>query len=691
MRVQGVLSLTEAHVDHLFGKLGTHSKCAGATLWLRDAFFADYRGRKVTILAPSRRVAACAIRTLLFQLSSKHGTDTALTTFSTWKYTDRKGKEHGPYPFHKMIHWSEQNAFHDESFPVQHSTLRCWIPLWCLPLLGDLVKNYNSNNTSNGCEPFNQPEEVAMEDWEMTVHQLNEERSKGFLHDTITTHPNKQGGAGGGGGGIGTATKQSDGISTTPAPLSDFPELQVYNTTDGEIDSSSAAPMDYELSHEIQFDVAPDGVRAFVVVDTNILLSHMSFTERIFGKLASSGPRVEVLLLVPWIVLNELDRLKDAGGGGGRGGRSDAARLALRRIRALTSDRDSFVHAQSAAEHEIAVAAGDLPNKATVQHRELRNDDLILQTCLHWHRGVVASLRSAGHRAAVFLLSNDKGLCTRAEANGVKCFAAMEFPGTVESLANQVPAVEPVSMEEAAAAAAVEKKVAEMVMKEHELEPKQAPNRHIVAPAALKAELPGPSSLPPPASQVPSPVKEEIQKHEPLHPTDPLHRLESIIERCLAPAIKYYRQQDLGDLWIEMLEERSRPPWRAGMVLDVLCSHSTTFWEYLTRKELEQARELERYLKREHQYYKHGHGHGHYRDGSSSSRLMKSLVTDDGMTAEIILQNILSKLLKGLEKPRQNGSDPPNPAEVPDFVSLGDAKGALQEGLGEIDQWLEEI
>jgi len=585
-----------------------------------------------------------------------------------------------------MLHWAEENAFHDDSLPVQHSILQCWIPLWSLPLLGELANN------RNGFEALNHSEEVEMEDWEMAVHQLNEERSRGVLHDTIIKKPNTQGICEGavGVGGVGRTTQQSAGNTVTTTPLSDFPELQVYSTIDGEIDSSSAAPMDYELSHAIHFDVAPDSVRAFVVIDTNILLSHMSFTERIFEKLASSGPRVEMLLLVPWIVLNELDRLKDVGGGGGRGGRSDAARLALRRIRALTSDRDSFVHAQSAAEHEKVVAAGDLPNKATVQHRELRNDDLILQTCLHWHRGVVASLRSAGHRAAVFLLSNDKGLCTRAEANGVKCFAAMEFPGTVEALTLQVPAVEPVSMEEAAATAAiaaeVEKKVSAMAIEKHELETKQAlPNQPaLVTPAPRKAELPAPSSLPlPPVSQ-PSPVKEGKKKEnqEDIHHIDPLHRLESIIERCLAPAIKYYRQQDLGDLWIEMLEERSRPPWRAVMVLDVLCTHSTTFWEYLTRKDLEQARALERYLKSEHHHKKHRYGHK--QDGSE---VMNSLVTSDGRLADDILQNLLSKLLKGLDTPRQDGGDPPDPAEVPDFISLGDARGALREGLDEIDQF----
>lgn len=52
----------------LFGKLGTHSRLAGALLQLKDPFFSNRHGRKVVVEAPSRQVAASAITTLLFQL-----------------------------------------------------------------------------------------------------------------------------------------------------------------------------------------------------------------------------------------------------------------------------------------------------------------------------------------------------------------------------------------------------------------------------------------------------------------------------------------------------------------------------------------------------------------------------------------------------------------------------------------------
>lgn len=86
------------------------------------------------------------------------------------------------------------------------------------------------------------------------------------------------------------------------------------------------------------------------MVDTNILLSHLTFTERTFERLAGGAPALEVQLLVPWVVLNELDRLKD----GGRAAQAEAARRALRRLRALTTERDGYCRGQSAAEHEKA-------------------------------------------------------------------------------------------------------------------------------------------------------------------------------------------------------------------------------------------------------------------------------------------------------------------------------------------------
>jgi hypothetical protein len=89
MTDQGTISISAEQADFLFGKLGTHSRCAGATLWLRDQFFADRFGRKVAVTAESRRTASGAVRAVLFQLSHDAGRKTGLQD-SKWCYLDRK-------------------------------------------------------------------------------------------------------------------------------------------------------------------------------------------------------------------------------------------------------------------------------------------------------------------------------------------------------------------------------------------------------------------------------------------------------------------------------------------------------------------------------------------------------------------------------------------------------------------------
>ena len=64
---------------------------------------------------------------------------------------------------------------------------------------------------------------------------------------------------------------------------------------------------------------------------------------------------MEVLLLVPWVVLSELDALK----GSTRKQQAESARHALHRLRALTAERDTYIKAQPAAEHaRVSAAAG---------------------------------------------------------------------------------------------------------------------------------------------------------------------------------------------------------------------------------------------------------------------------------------------------------------------------------------------
>ena len=64
----------------------------------------------------------------------------------------------------------------------------------------------------------------------------------------------------------------------------------------------------------------PGAVRLFVTLDTSVLLSHWSYVQQLLRNLDQEGvaagvkegdPGVQVLLVVPWAVLVELDKLKE--------------------------------------------------------------------------------------------------------------------------------------------------------------------------------------------------------------------------------------------------------------------------------------------------------------------------------------------------------------------------------------------
>ena len=188
---------------------------------------------------------------------------------------------------------------------------------------------------------------------------------------------------------------------------------------------------------------------------------------------------------------------------------------------------------------------------------------------------------------------------------------------------------------------------------QHDAAPSVSAPVAVALPPARKPAAPKlPAPAPPPAPDSPPPPAASAST-----PAD----LDSIVERFLAPGVKYFRQQDLGDLWVEMLEEELRPPWGPPDVLRVLNNHSTTFWDILSREELQWARAAERHL-----------------------RLRPERRQDAGSATARHLHAIMGSLLAGLERPRSNGTDAPDPSEIPFFVSLGDARAALQAGLAEL-------
>lgn len=447
-----------------------------------------------------------------------------------------------------------------------------------------------------------------MMDWEETVAKLNADRQTGSL--------------------------------VKPTKDLEFEEYQF------EQNGFDASPMDYDVSNAVG-DMAylSDVVRVVVVIDTNVLLSHLTVTERIFSRLMDKAPAMEIILLVPWIVLCELDKLKDH-----KHERilADAARFALRRLRLLISQRDSFVKAQSSMEHARMAKHAD----GLLEHATLRNDDYILKTCLEWETGKIQIFRSSGIRAGVLLLSNDAGLCARARANGIRSFTANEFSAAAGDLSKEILPL-PVPVPSPVPSTATLPSNLSQSLADH-------PTDHSISRLpAIDGEHESRER-----QDIPEPHHVDVGLTEEREPV--ISAVSSIIQTYLVPAIAYYRQQDLGDLWVELLEEELRPPWDASAVLKVIIRHETTFWGIFSENKkhfLGIVRKLEVMLRK-------------------YSRCPSEVPDPDAIVAMESCLELFVVLQRGLETPLSD--TPPDPSSVPDFVSFGQARGALMEGISKL-------
>jgi hypothetical protein len=637
LRPQGALWISSAQADLIFGLLGTHARCAGATLHLRDELFADRRGRRVAIAAPGRAAAAAALRAAFFHLSRAAEAACGAAAggrcdldAAAWSYDDGKGVRHGPFPAPKLVAWARRGAFGPaaDALPLRHAALHCWVPLWALV---EWEAAAAAGAGGAACADAD-----AMEvDWEASVDAVNAARAGGAL---------------GGAAAAGAAAREAAAAEAA----AELAELMDYDIAPPEEEGAGGPP------------ARRDGLRAVLIVDTNILISRLATLERALDALGAEAG-VEVALLVPWVVVNELDALKDCG----REPTASAARRALGRLRALAAEREARVRLQPAAEHAAAAAAAALPD---VGAPRLRNDDLILSTCLHYERGLAAVLRARGHAAAAVLLTNDRGLAARAGACGVAALSGDRLPRTAAALAAVVPRGEAAAMDAAGGPPPPP------------LSPESSAGAAPAAPDGLAAQLAAlqvqrAAGMPPPvlsfersnsvssaAPPLAAASAAAAAAPAPLPPAaDPADELAAIVERCLAPGVAHYRQQDLGDLWIEMLEDAARPPWDAPTTLCVVTAHKSSFWGVLNSESLARARTLEAFLRC-----------GGRRRGAHFGA--PQVAHDAAAAAAAAALALLRELASGLGRPRADGLPPPDPAEVPDFVSQGAARAALEEG-----------
>ncbi|XP_067012838.2 transcriptional protein SWT1 isoform X2 [Anabrus simplex] len=144
-----------------------------------------------------------------------------------------------------------------------------------------------------------------------------------------------------------------------------------------------------------------EGSEWYIVIDTNVFLGNLAYVEELLGTYVKDfGSPV---LIVPWYVLQELDRLKD--------GRYKA-KLATRARKAVT-----FLHNNLGKHPRLK---GQSVSEANLT-KETTPDDGILDCCLQKVPRVV-------------LLSNDRNLCNKAVVNNVAGYSATEMKTALEKL-----------------------------------------------------------------------------------------------------------------------------------------------------------------------------------------------------------------------------------------------------------------
>ncbi|KAJ8277975.1 hypothetical protein GJAV_G00082320 [Gymnothorax javanicus] len=159
-----------------------------------------------------------------------------------------------------------------------------------------------------------------------------------------------------------------------------------------------------------------------IVLDTNILLSHLDFVKKMRSQgLGAVGFPV---ILIPWVVMQELDSLKD--------GRLSShvehkARPAVHYIYTTLKSQEPRLWGQSMQQASQRICGLDAEN----------NDDRVLHCCLQY-QGLYPG-------AALILCTNDKNLCSKALLSGVKALSKDDLLCEVERLQSgpQVLTVQP--------------------------------------------------------------------------------------------------------------------------------------------------------------------------------------------------------------------------------------------------------
>ncbi|KFW03047.1 Transcriptional protein SWT1, partial [Eurypyga helias] len=153
------------------------------------------------------------------------------------------------------------------------------------------------------------------------------------------------------------------------------------------------------------------GLNILVVIDTNIMISHLEFVRSLKSEDIPGVGRLA--LVIPWVVLQELDNLKK---GKMLQHVRDKAIPAVQFIYMCLKNQDSKLWGQSM----------QLASQKIYGLSDENNDDRVLQCCLQY--------QNLFPQAVVILCTDDKNLCSKAIVSEVKAFCKADLVTALQRL-----------------------------------------------------------------------------------------------------------------------------------------------------------------------------------------------------------------------------------------------------------------
>ncbi|KAM6323477.1 LOW QUALITY PROTEIN: transcriptional protein SWT1-like [Aegotheles albertisi] len=179
--------------------------------------------------------------------------------------------------------------------------------------------------------------------------------------------------------------------------------------TCGELTSMEIDPPEQDLN--ISAEACSSGLNILVVIDTNIMISHLKFVRSLKSEDIPGVGRLA--LIIPWVVLQELDNLKK---GKMLQHVRDKAVPAVQFIYKCLKKQDSKLWGQSM----------QLASKKMYGLSDENNDDRVLQCCLQY--------QNLFPQAVVVLCTDDKNLCNKAVVSEVKAFCKADLVTALQNL-----------------------------------------------------------------------------------------------------------------------------------------------------------------------------------------------------------------------------------------------------------------